>query len=636
MGVQVDEQQNEPERLRAFMKHLLADMRALEQMLDTGAFETGIRRIGAEQELFLVDEAMRPAPLNLAILEDLDERFTTELGRFNLEANLDPLVFEGGCLSALERELEDVMRTVRKAATKHNADVLLCGVAPTLDLSDMSLENMTPFPRYYALNDAMMRMRGEAYEFFVKGKDELRVKHNSVMLEACNTSFQVHFQVAPDEFAELYNIAQLVTAPVLAAAVNSPLLFGKELWAETRIALFEQAVDTRRSTESLREVQPRVGFGSSWVDDSVLEILREDIARFRVILSTDKEEDALAVLRDGGVPQLNAMRLHTSTVYRWNRPCYGILNGKPHLRIENRVLPSGPTTADEVANAAFWFGLMSGVSAEYGDVRKLMDFGDARNNFLNASRHGLEAQLTWLDGSARPAYELIREELVPRARLGLERSGIDSEDVTRYMDIIEARAERRMTGAKWMTQSLKAMGEEGGRVERLRALSRAMLVRQISQQPVHEWSIAELTEAGGWRENFMTVEQFMTKDLVTAHEDEVVDFVASLMTWKKVGQVPVEDGDHRLVGLVSTADLLSLVANGLPEGSGSLVPVRDIMNASPATIPPETTSLEAIQIMKRDNVRCLLVVREDRLLGLVTEHDFMKMARVLLEAKLQE
>lgn len=635
MGMQVDEQTQEPENLRAFMRHLLRDIRAMERMLELGSFETGIRRIGAEQELVLVDEAMRPAPVNLAVLEHLDERFTTELGRFNLEANLPPLVFGGDCLHQLEHHLTDALRAARKAANRHGADVLLVGVAPTLELSDMSIDNMTPLPRYYALNDAMMKMRGSLYEFFVKGQDELRVSHDSVMLEACNTSFQVHFQVAPEEFSRLYNIAQVVTAPVLAAAVNSPLLFGKQLWSETRIALFEQAVDTRRTTQHLREVQPRVGFGTQWIDDSVLEIFRDDVMRFRAILAEPKAEDAIEVLKKGGVPKLRALRLHNSTVYRWNRACYGILDGKPHLRIENRVLPSGPSVLDEVANAAFWFGLMSGVMGQYDDVRDRMDFGDARSNFINASRHGLDTQVRWLDGNTYQFADLIVEELVPLARQGLLDSGIDASDIDRSMDVIEARCRARQTGSSWMLSSLKEMNGDGSRVERLRALTRAMVVRQISQEPVHTWELARLTEAGGWKENFLRIEQFMTTDLITAHEDELIDLVASLMNWRRVAQVPVEDDDHNLVGIVAVNDLLDLVANGLPEGSGATVPVREIMRKDPVTVTPETTTLEAMHLMARERLRALLVAKDGKLIGIVTESDFMELGRALLEERLQ-
>jgi CBS domain-containing protein len=243
--------------------------------------------------------------------------------------------------------------------------------------------------------------------------------------------------------------------------------------------------------------------------------------------------------------------------------------------------------------------------------------------------------LTWLDGKTWAAPDLIRQALVPLAREGLGAAGIASEDIDRYIGVIDARAEARQTGASWMIRSLRAMGDTGSRVERLRALSRAMLVRQIAQEPVHTWATAELTEAGGWRENFLRVEQFMTTDLITAHEDELIDLVASLMNWKHLSQVPVEDADHRLVGLVAVSDLLELVAQGLPEGQGAMVPVREVMNASPITITPDTPTLEAMSIMERTGVSCLVVVKEAQLVGLVTESDFMSIAKALLLERLK-
>ena len=635
MGVQIENTTADGEALRAFMKRLLGDVRALETMLETGVIESGIRRIGAEQEMFLVDAAMRPAPVNLEVLEHLDDRFTTELGRFNIEANLPPLVMGGNCLSQLEKELKSVLVAARKAAKKEGADILLCGVAPTLTLSDMSLDNMTPFPRYRALNDALMALRGDSYQFFVKGSDEVRVSHDSVMLEACNTSFQVHFQVAPDEFAKLYNIAQVATAPVLATAVNSPLLFGKELWCETRIALFEQAVDTRRAANSLRDVQARVGFGHQWVDDSVLEIFREDIMRFRVILADAAEEDPFELLKTGKAPRLPALCLHNSTVYRWNRACYGVLNGKPHLRIENRVLPSGPTPHDEVANAAFWFGLLGGILSTGVEVRDLISFSATRRNFLNASQYGLNAQLTWLDGKTRPARELVRKVLLPLAREGLAASGIRSSDIDLYMGTIEARVKSGRTGAFWMLESLSKMKSESSSVERMRALSSAMIEREKSGDPVHKWKLAKKTEAIGWAHNFLTVEQFMTTDLITVHTDELVDLCASLMRWRTISQVPVEDDDQRLVGAVSVAEVLKLVEAGLPEGQGVNVPVSSIMDTEPVTIPQDTPTVEAIELMRERQVDCLFVTAEEKLVGLVTEHDLGNIALTLLTDQLQ-
>ncbi len=635
MGEQITTAQVDGPAMRAFMKRLLADVNALEQMLDEGVVESGIRRIGAEQEMFLVDEAMRPAAVNMEVLAHLDDRFTTELGRFNMEANLPPLLLGGACLSELEAELTGVVEAARAAASREGAEVLLVGVAPTLELTDLNTENMTPLPRYRALNDALMRLRGDEYQFFVKGTDEIRVSANSVMLEACNTSFQVHVQVGPEEFARVYNMAQVATGPVLACAVNSPLLFGKDLWRETRIALFEQAVDTRRATQHLREVHPRVGFGNQWVDESVLEIFREDIMRFRAILADAREEDPFAVLESGGVPELHALRLHNSTVYRWNRACYGILDGKPHLRIENRVLPSGPTTHDEVANAAFWLGLTSGLMVHHPNAREHISFGDTRANFLSASRRGLSAQLRWLDGEVWPARDLILEELIPLAREGLASSDVAAADIDRYLGTIEDRARSSQTGATWMLGSLSAMGEDGSRVERLRAVTRAMLVRQSTGQPVHAWPIAEISEAGGWKENFLRVDQYMTTDLITVNQDELVDLVASLMKWRNISHVPVEDSAHRLVGLVAVRELLPLVAQGLPEGEGTHVPVSEIMDPEPVTVPPDTPTLAAIRCMRERKVRCVLVVDGDELVGLVTEHDFMNIAAHLLEERLR-
>jgi len=329
------------EDLRVFMRCLLADLRALEQMLESGMIEAGVRRIGAEQELVFVDDHARPAPVALEVLEDLDDPcFTTELARFNLEFNLDPMSFGGLCLSELEGQLDARLDEARAAAARHGAEPILAGILPTLQKSDLTLDNMTPKPRYKALNDTLTRLRGSAYEFRFTGTDELIIKHDSVMLESCNTSFQVHFQVSAEEFPRFYNAAQAVAGPTLAAAVNSPLLFGRRLWKETRIALFQQALDTRAAGLQLQERRPRVSFGSSWVRRCVTEIFQEDIARFRVLLGRAVDEDPLAVLADGRIPPLTALQLHNGTVYRWTRPCYGITDGKPHLRIENRILPS--------------------------------------------------------------------------------------------------------------------------------------------------------------------------------------------------------------------------------------------------------------------------------------------------------
>jgi len=627
----------EGEARRSFMRQLLTDLRALEHVIASGMIESGVRRVGAEQEMFLVDSSWRPAPVAMKILPKLqDEHFTTELGLFNLEVNLDPHLFGGDCLGRMEEQLETLLDKVRTVAASSGHDIVLAGILPTIRKSDLDLENMTPLDRYKALNEGMTRMRGGAYELRIKGLDELIVSHDSVMLEACNASFQVHFQVGADEFANLYNIAQAVAGPVIAAATNSPMLFGRQLWRESRIALFQQAVDTRSSSHHLRERSPRVAFGTRWVESSAVELFREDIARFRTLVGGTLDEDPFAVLEAGRVPELKALRLHNSTVYRWNRACYGITDGKPHLRIENRVLPSGPSVIDEVANAAFWFGLISALSSEHDDIAEAMAFDDAAVSFHAAARYGLRAELTWLGGETLTAHELILKRLLPLAREGLASRGVRSGDVERYLDVIERRVRTRRTGSEWLVTSHSEMKGQGTPGERLNALVAATVARQRSNRPVAEWDRARLEEAGGWKHNFIKLEQFMTTDLFTVTEDEPMDLVASLMEWERIRHVPVEDHQNRLVGLISYRSLLRLLAKGQLGQDGRHTAVSEIMTPNPITASPEMSTLDAIEIMRRHRVGCLPVVKDGRLVGIVTERDFMNVAAELMEEKLRD
>ncbi|MCP4896829.1 MAG: CBS domain-containing protein [bacterium] len=637
MGDQDVQEKVRQEELRVFLKHLLEDVRAFERMLEIGMFESDTRRIGAEQEVFLVDRRWRPAPIAPSVIEEIDDpSFTTELARFNLEINLDPLSFGGDCLRQMENQLEEALEKARSCAARQDAAVVLTGILPTINKSDLELDNMTPNPRYLALNEALTRLRGGDYELHLTGMDELHAHHDSIMVEACNTSFQVHFQVGADEFAQLYNIAQAVAGPVLSAAVNSALLFGKRLWRETRIGLFQQSIDTRRTTPHLREQTPRVSFGRRWVRSSALEIIREDIARFRTVLATETDEDPFEAIERGEAPQLKALRLHLGTVYRWNRVCYGIMNGKPHLRIENRILPSGPTIRDEMANAAFWYGLVSGVLTVHGDVTKRMDFDDTQTNFFAAAQNGLNAQLIWFDGKLQPADRLILETLLPLAREGLQASSIDEGDIDTYLGTIEERVRAGRTGAQWQLSSLAGMGGKGPLSERLAAITAATAFRQATGRPVHTWEPAELSEGGGWKRNYTSVEQCMDTDLVTVNEHEPVDLVAHLMEWNHIRHVLVEDDANRLVGVVSQRALLRLVGTYHPEQLEGPMPVREVMITDPVTVSPETSTLEAIEMMRSNRWACLPVVKNGHLVGIVTESMFMAIAATLLEEKLTE
>ncbi len=633
MGRQDVETGQDPGAIRAFTRALLRDLQALETMLAGGMIESGIRRFGAEQELFLVDKEWRPAPVALAVLERLDDpAFTTELARFNLEFNLLPKELTDRCFSETEQEIDELVGQVREAARAVGADVVLTGVLPTLTKSDLTLENLTPRPRYHALNDAMNRMRGGTYRLRITGTDDLNIEHDSVMLEACNTSAQFHLQVSAEEFAPFYNMAQVVTAPVLACAVNSPLLFGRKLWAETRIALFQQSLDTRSTSVHMRELRPRVRFGERWLDESVVELFQEDIAHFRVLIAGDVDEDPLEVLGSGGVPSLSALQLHNSTVYRWNRPCYGVGGGKPHLRIECRALPSGPTVVDEVANAVFWVGAVLGGVEEFGDIRPKMKFGMARNNFMGAARRGLNAGFHWMGEDAIDAPNLILERLLPLAKEGLRSIDVDESDIERYLGVIRERVSAKRTGAGWMIHSVMEMSSDVKLAERLTAVTAGLAERQQDGQPVHTWSLATLEESG--RQNFRTVEQYMNTSPLTVNEEELVDLVAFLMDRNSVRHVLVEDDDNRLVGIVSYRSLIRMIAQGRNPALEPM-PVRDVMYPDPITVTPQTETMQAIRLMRDRQISCLPVVANGKLVGIVTNGDFMPVAYQLLQEQLE-
>ena len=614
-----------------FMKSLLDEVQALEHMLQRGMLESGRRRIGAEQEMFIVNRAWQPARKAIDILDTIgDKRFTHELGMFNLEANLAVQEVDAHCLRRMEAEAQELYRIARETARECGCDIALVGILPTLRREDLGLDSMVPTPRYQALNDAMLALRGKDFEFTINGIDQLTIKHDNVMLEACNTSFQVHFQVEPGNFARLYNLAQLITAPLLAASVNSPLLLGHRLWHESRIAVFEHSVDARSETHQARGLKPRVHFGDDWVHESVVELFKEDIARFRVLLTTETEDDPLGMVERGIAPQLKALCLHNGTVYRWNRPCYGVKNGVAHLRIENRVIPSGPTVVDEIANAALFIGLMAGMAGSVDDIRGRLSFAEVKANFLAAARDGIRAQLNWIDDSYRTAKDLLLQQLLPLAREGLDHLGIDQGDSERYLGIIEQRVSMRRTGARWMLESVANMGDKGTEDQRMRCLVSSMVEQQSSGKPVHEWILAAFCEQLDWRESYRHVSQYMATDLYTVRPDDIVDFAASLMDWRHVRHVPVEDDDGKLVGLVSHRALLRLVANGQLGGEHK-VTVKEIMNPAPITISPETSTVDAIRLMREKQVACLPVTENGKLVGLVTEHDLIVVASHLME-----
>ncbi len=612
---------------------MLADLRALERMLAEGMFEKGVRRIGAEQELFLTDASYTPVAGIMPMLDKLkDPHFTTELGAFQLEMNAAPQLFTGTGFSALEAELSDLTRQTWAAADELGLHAVLVGILPTMRKADLGMHNMVPSPRYLALSKVVQALRGGDFEFSIKGLDELVIAHDTVMMEACNSSFQVHLQVDAEDFARQYNLAQVLAGPTMSISCNSPLLFGKRLWAETRIALFQQSVDTRSKTQHLRDDAGRVTFGTRFVDRDITDIFREDIMRFRALVGSPSDEDPQRVLADGRAPELKALRLHNGTIYRWNRACYGIIDGKPHLRIENRVMPAGPSVADEVANAAFWCGAMVGLGRRYEDITRHIDFDHAAGNFYSAAREGYMSPMYWLDGKELTAQHLILDQLLPAAEEGLRAQAVAEDDIKRYLGIVEQRIRTGRTGARWLTQSLHFMKDKGSAGQRQAALVAGTVKRQREGKPVSEWDYARLEEAGSTKHTYQRVEQFMTTQLFTVEADDAIDLVANIMSWERVRYVLVENKAHELVGMVSHRAVLRFLAGG---GITKDAPVSEIMRTDVLTLTPQTPTLEAIALMRDKRIGCVPVLLDGKLVGVLTEENFLKIARDLLEQQLR-
>ncbi len=630
----ISTQQCEKQR-RRFMRAVLNDLSALEIMLKEGLIESGITRIGAEQEMFLVDKNCSPASKSVEIMQDItDPRFTYEIAKFNLEANLTPRVLKDDCFKQLENEINETLMIARNAASKQEAQIVLAGILPTLKQIDLTHENMVPIDRYFELDNTLKQLRGSDFRLNIRGMDELSVTHDTYMLEALNTSFQVHLQVDSDDFVHKYNIAQAITGPVMAVAVNSGLIHHFRLWHESRIAVFQNSVDTRSDTFAQRGMLPRVYFGKHWAT-SLIDLFKEDISRFPLVLTADYEEDPVAMLEQGITPKLKALMLHNGTVYRWNRPCYGVVDNVPHLRIENRVLPSGPSVVDEVANAAFFVGLMQGMANKYEDITQVLRFSDVSNNFLNATRNGLESEFHWTEHKTISAPDLILDKLLPIARDGLIQSDVSINDIDRYLNIIEQRSKSKQTGARWAIKSITMMDNKILNDEKVRSITQEMLVNQKSDKPVHEWKLAEVADNLDWRATFLRLGQFMTEELFTVRPDDLLDLAASIMDWKHVRHVPVEDDKGHIVGLISHRAILREVAKGRTNNDDPAA-VKDVMKKNPITAQADTLTVDAIKIMRENKLGCLPIVDKDKLIGIITDHDLIDVAGKLLEKYLKD
>ncbi len=473
---------------RAYREKVRCCLDVFARMLRESRFDTGPRQVGLEIELHMVDEAGRPSMKNAEVLGAIaDPIWASELGQFNLEINVPPQPLGAGALARLERQVRASLDHAGDRARRTGSQLVLIGMLPTLRESDVGEHAMSANPRYRLLNEEIFAARGEDLLISIEGTERLLTHVDTITPEAACTSVQCHLQVSPDSFPRYWNAAQAVAGVQVAVGANSPFLFGRELWRETRLTLFEQATDARPDELKQQGARPRVWFGERWIT-SVLDLFEENLRYFPALLPLIEDEDPVAVLDRGQVPELAELALHNGTVYRWNRPVYAVSDGRPHLRVENRVLPAGPTVADIMANAAFYYGLVRALAEAPQPVWQQMPFPAASLNLAEGARHGIDAELYWPGLGHGPATELVLRRLLPLAFDGLELWGVDGDDAKRLLGIIEQRCLSGRTGATWQCEAVHALTERGAdRQEALRLMTLGYIERMRTNEPVHSW-----------------------------------------------------------------------------------------------------------------------------------------------------
>ncbi|GAA3490691.1 MULTISPECIES: glutamate--cysteine ligase [Streptomyces] len=471
-------------------------LEGLGRLFEEKRFDRPKNLMGLEIELNLAGPDGLPKMMNAEVLERIASRdFQTELGMFNLEVNIVPHRLGGRVLDQLAEELRTGLGYAHRKAAEVDAGIVMIGILPTLGRDDLVHANLSDVDRYELLNEQIVAARGEPFQLDIEGVERLTCTSESIVPESACTSVQLHLQVTPGRFADVWNAAQAVAGVQIAVGANAPFLFGQELWRESRPPLFTQATDTRPAELIAQGVRPRTWFGERWVD-SAYELFEENLRYFPSLLPICDEEDPLRVLDDGGVPQLKELVLHNGTVYRWNRPVYGVADGVPHLRVENRVLPAGPTVTDVIANAAFYYGLVRALAEDARPVWRRMAFEEAEANFDTACRYGIEAELTWPragrgSGTQKvPAVKLVRDELLPLAAAGLDAWGVEAADRDRYLGVIEERCRRRVNGASWQVDTYHRAVDAGlGREAALAAMTRRYGELMWGGEPVHLWPV---------------------------------------------------------------------------------------------------------------------------------------------------
>ena len=491
MGEEVGARVFSREDRQQYREKVKRNLDVFARMLAEARFDADHRSIGLEIELNLTDDRGDPAMRNAEVLEAIsDEDFQTELGQFNVEINIPPRLLVDGVFSELEEAVRASLNHGEERAREVAAHMVMVGILPTLDEAHMSAESFSRNPRYQLLNEQIFAARGEDLAIAITGPERLSTYADTILPEAACTSVQLHQQVDPVAFADHWNAAQAIAGIQMAIGANSPFLFGRELWRETRIALFEQATDTRPEELKAQGVRPRVWFGERWIT-SIFDLFEENVRYFPALLPLCNDEDPESMLQRGDVPKLGELRLHNGTIYRWNRPIYDTVRGRPHLRVENRVLPAGPTVVDVLANAAFYYGLVRMLVEADRPIWSQMSFSAAEENFHAGARDGIEARVYWPSLGEVPAAELVLRRLLPLAHEGLDRWGVDSDDRDRLLGIVERRCVTLTNGASWQAEQFHRFYDDR-KMERMDAL-REMTIRYRDHMheniPVHDWPV---------------------------------------------------------------------------------------------------------------------------------------------------
>jgi gamma-glutamyl:cysteine ligase YbdK (ATP-grasp superfamily) len=462
------------------------------RMLAESKFDFEHPLTGLEIEFNLVDANHDPAMRNAEVLNAIaDDAFQTELGQFNIEINVRPRSLSGLAAADLEGELRASLNHAEERARAVQAHMVMIGILPTLTPDHLTAASISANPRYSLINEQVFAARGEDMHIDIDGPDRLSMYADTIAPESACTSVQFHLQVSPQAYASYWNAAQCLAGVQVALGANSPFLFGKELWRETRIALFEQATDTRPPELKAQGVRPRVWFGERWIT-SIFDQFEENVSYFPALLPVCDDEDPMAAIARGDSPKLSELRMHNGTIYRWNRPVYDVFRGKPHLRVENRVLPAGPTVVDILANGAFYYGLVRALAEQDRPVWSQMSFAAAEDNFNAGARKGIDATLYWPGVGEAPVTELVLRRLLAQAYQGLAAWGVDQTIADRLLGVIERRCLTNQNGAEWQVRTFHRLADRMHLLDRRPAL-REMLARYVehmhSNEPVHTWPI---------------------------------------------------------------------------------------------------------------------------------------------------